>query len=145
MSDTYSIASKRIDEFESTMRAHFEAMDCRDCEDHLLLGIEAFRWVESAQHGAARAMAANGFSQQLYDAITALYRRWLQPCASTIEWAESHRENNYDVRFLAEFKRCCTRASAYLGAVEHEQLSGAPIDLSVNNAEAFRSFPEKRT
>ena len=47
------VARGRVDKYagESVdlMRQHAEAMECRDCEDYLKRGIDAFKWVQRAQ------------------------------------------------------------------------------------------------
>ncbi|HEY5314199.1 MAG TPA: hypothetical protein VIK18_16825 [Pirellulales bacterium] len=144
MAKAYEIASSRVAEYDSAMRAHLQAVDCFDCEDRLLLGIEAFRWIESAQQAATREMAAKGFSQQTYDTVTELYRRWLRPCANAMMSAEQHVGNSFEIRYLEEFKRSCRRAEAFLAAVDHEQLCGTPVRLSVTNSEALRALTDKQ-
>ena len=71
------------------LQAHTEAMDCRDCEDYLRLGLQAFNWLRTARkHIAEDIHSGQGvFNEELEQSITELYANWLEPCAEAEEWA----------------------------------------------------------
>ena len=64
------------------LREHAEAMESRDCDEFLHLGIEAFRWLEKARDDIDADILAGRavYDPELEATITRLYERWLAPC-----------------------------------------------------------------
>lgn len=135
----YEIATKRVGEYSSLMAGHARAMDCRDCEDHLLLGVEAFHWIERAKDDTVRAIAnAEAELQGACKALERLYRDWLAPCERAIQWAQAVAASNCGIPNYGTFLECCNRARAFLLALEVESLHGG-LTLSQPNGEALRA------
>ncbi len=64
------------------LHEHAEAMELRDCDELLRVGIEAFRWLEQARADIRADVLAGRsvYDPQLEAAITRLYERWIAPC-----------------------------------------------------------------
>ena len=94
------------------LQAHTEAMDCRDCEDYLRLGLQAFNWLRTAcKHIAEDIHSGQGvFNEELEQSITELYANWLEPCAEAEEWAAQQEHRGYTVDTATEFRGCCQEA-----------------------------------
>ena len=60
------------------LRDHAEAMECRDCEDYLRLGVQAFNWLRTAcRHIEDDILAGQAeYDEQLEQSITELYVNW---------------------------------------------------------------------
>ena len=104
------------DRTERLLKDHKEAMECRDCEDFLRLGIEAFRWLQKA-HQSIQDDVYHGRS--VYDdafehAITKLYQLWLKPYNTAQRWMKSLQGHGFELDKADHFARCCHEASAIL-------------------------------
>ena len=66
------------------LQAHAQAMECRDCEDYLRLGLQAFRWLRTAhQHLQEDVLLGKAaYDDELEQSLTGLYESWLEPCAA---------------------------------------------------------------
>ncbi|MCE9555512.1 MAG: hypothetical protein K8T91_19365 [Planctomycetes bacterium] len=90
------------------MEQHGQAMECRDCESFLQLGIDAFRWLNRADE-EIRSRIYKGkvqFNQDVDDAIGILYEAWLGPCDVVQQCIKKQVERGFDVENLTEFQAC---------------------------------------
>lgn len=116
------------------MRQHRQAMDCRDCESFLQLGIDAFDWIVRADQVLRGAMyqGFEGFDHnEAEDAIRALCRSWLAPCTRANEWAVVQNQRDFRVDNLDRFRQCCAEMQAIVNAqdAKEEPLPDALADL----------------
>ena len=93
-------------ESDDLMLRHAEAIDCRDCEDLLQLGIDAFKWLGRADR-VIRSAVYRGLAE--YDpsldvALAALYAEWLKPCTFAEGWIAQQEQRGFRVDNLAEFR-----------------------------------------
>jgi hypothetical protein len=87
-------------------------MECRDCEDFLQLGIEAFTWIERA-HGNLRESIYGGksvFDPEAESLLTELYESWLRPYADAEKWAQAQAQRGYFPDNLTAFRACREKA-----------------------------------
>jgi len=106
---TLSMARDHVGMFsDQVMRAHEEAMDCRDCEDFLKMGIEAFRWIERAHNNIYQSIYDGDtvFDHELDESLTKLYESWLTPCAHAEKWIAVQVSRGYYPDNLTEFRTC---------------------------------------
>ena len=91
------------------MRSHHEAMECRDCEDFLQLGIGAFKWIQRAEDSIRTAVCDGivAFDVEIDKAITRLYHSWLGPCPDAEKWIKAQIDRGYRPDNLDEFRKCC--------------------------------------
>jgi hypothetical protein len=97
---------------EEILAQYREAMESGNCEDHLQLGIEAFRWIERAEQRVEQA-AYEGkitYEPKCARAITDLYEAWLVPCDAAEERIQALLSRGYDIENVAEFRECCVEA-----------------------------------
>jgi hypothetical protein len=99
--------------------AHREAMDCRDCEDFLQLGIDAFQWVMRADQVLRRATFEGKAAfdpAQAEAGIRALCALWLKPCEPANRWISLQESRGFKVDNVERFHECCTEMRAIVAA-----------------------------
>ncbi len=126
-------------ESEDLMRRHAEAIDCRDCEDFLQLGIDAFDWLNRADESIRRAIL-NGRAE--YDpkaerTLLEMYARWLRPCEHAERWIAVQAKRGFHVDNSGRFRECCVDVRAI---VEDNNLlnNDAIIKLRDDAVDAYR-------
>lgn len=97
----YRQAEKRThdfrDESSQVMGDHANAMDCRDCEDFLRLGISAFYWLQRAET-VLRESIYNGDrveDHEVSEMLSILYDAWLAPAEVAKEWIAQLADMDY--------------------------------------------------
>ncbi len=105
------LAKKHVEEYskqDSIKALHNEAMECRDCEDWLEIGLEAFRWLKQADQ-TIRQAAVEGFavSSSAPNSIATLYRAWLRPCDRAEGLAKEQIGRGFRLKNLTEFREAC--------------------------------------
>jgi hypothetical protein len=97
------------DESVGLMAQHTEAMDCRDCEDFLKLGVDAFQWLTRADDmlSAAAHDGLLDFTPELRAALGELYESWLRPCDAAERWIATLEQAGFTPEHLAEFRAAC--------------------------------------
>lgn len=126
MDYSLQIASNHVDRYrrrdEKLMVEHRQAMECRDCEEFLQSGIEAFNWLAHADMTMREASVLGlEVPQDTVSALETLYRVWLLPCAHAEEMIAKQRERGYEPSNIQEFRDAChkgRRAVAKLDALE---------------------------
>ena len=114
----FRTAKKHVDSYSeesaNLMAAHDEAMDCRDCEAFLQMGIDAFDWLMRADRAYHMAMYRSEIDHdpKLEDALARLCEGWLVPCEFAERWIERQLTNGYQIDNLEGFRRCVTEMSA---------------------------------
>lgn len=126
-------------ECEELMARHAEAMDCRDCEDFLQLGIDAFRWLGRAdvQYRMRVYRGVAEYDAKFEEDLAALYRLWLKPCDYALQWAEKQLRLEYRLDNLEEFKRCVEEAKALIDP--NEEVTDGIAVLRDEAIEEFRA------
>lgn len=96
------------DQSRELLAEHCMAMECRDCEDFLQLGIDAFRWIQRAYDHMRQCVYDKkvAFSQEAENAVTDLYASWLLPCNHAQKWAQIQLDRGYYPDNLDEFRQC---------------------------------------
>ena len=108
--------SQSRDRVEQLLKDHEKAMECRDCEDFLCLGIEAFQWLQKA-HQSIQDDVYHGrsvYDEHVEHAITKLYQGWLKPYHTAERWMTSLQGQGFELDKAVDFVRCCHQASAIL-------------------------------
>ena len=100
---------------DEVMTDYGQAMDCRDCEAFLQLGIDAFNWVIRADQIARQAMfegTADFDHDAAEDGICALCRLWLKSCDRAEKWIALQLSRNLNVDNLDRFRECYAQMHA---------------------------------
>ena len=118
-------------ESNDLMEAHQEAMDCRDCEALLQLGIEAFGWIIRADRVNRDAVykGVKEYDPGIDDEIAALCRDWLVPCDYAEKWIAKQLERGYQIGNLGEFRKCCQEMQAIVEA--QAEGDGEPLPIAM--------------
>ncbi len=108
-----SLARHRAEQF---LKDHKEAMECRDCEDFLRLGIEAFQWLQKAHRNIQDDVyqGRSVFDEHVEHSITKLYQRRLKPYSTAQRWMNRLQDQGFELDNAIEFVRSCQEASAIL-------------------------------
>ena len=132
MTHDYSLqlAQKRVDDYrrkDETIAAHEDAMACRDCEDFLESGIEAFKWLRRADLTLREAAVAGiQVPDDAPEAIASLYRAWLVPCPHAQQRIKQQVERDFRLRNLREFQEACEYVKQQVRLLDmDDQLEGA--------------------
>lgn len=94
---------------DSWKQQHTEAMDCRDCEEFIQSGLEAFKWLCRSEQ-LVRQASYRGlcqFDDDTRSAFDMLYRAWLKPCDFAEEWIQKQVARGYTLDNLEEFRDAC--------------------------------------
>src|SRR5690606_16090765 len=78
-------------EFAEWKNNHAVAMECRDCEEFIAIGIKAFRSIENAEKDFWELANADQveYTTEAQSTIDMLYQSWMAPCESVKAWAAS--------------------------------------------------------
>jgi hypothetical protein len=96
------------------MRRHAEAIDCRDCEDFLQLGIDAFDWLNRADESIRRAILSGRaeYDPKVERTLLVMYTRWLKPCEHAEKWIAVQEKRGFRVENVERFRECCAEVRA---------------------------------
>ena len=119
MSDTlvfdlaYLKVSRYAHEFDDVITRHEDAMECRDCEERLQRGIDALRWLQSAERTLRQAdyEGLRTFSPEAQQALYNLYEMWLATCEPANKWIAALGTKGYVPDNLALFTEACESAT----------------------------------
>lgn len=114
------------------MAKHAEAMDCRDCEAFLQIGIDAFDWLMRADRVIRMAIyrGDRDFDPKIEDALRLLCKLWLKPCEFAKQWIALQQQKGYDIDNLAEFRRCMEEMQAIVGSNAGESDGAIPEHIA---------------
>jgi hypothetical protein len=135
-------------EADDVMAEHQEAMDCRDCEAYLQLGIDAFEWLIRADAAFRRGYANNEmeFDEEVALAFQELARLWLRPSARADNWAMTQIAKGFTIGNLDRFRICCKEMQAIVEfhetAPEEAQL---PTPLASLRDQALTDYANGKT
>jgi hypothetical protein len=98
-----------IDQFEKLIKQHIHAMECRDCEDFLQSGIDAFKWIQRARQNYQQSIFDGQASHniKIENQFTQLYQNWLTPCDNAEKWIKLQIDRGFYPDNLKEFRACC--------------------------------------
>ncbi len=106
-------AQEQVDFYSSQtselLSRHDEAMECRDCEDLLELGIGAFKWISRAEE-SWRSKIYDGeaaFDSETDKALTTLYEAWLRSYECAEQNIGAQIQRGYYPDNLDKFRACC--------------------------------------
>src|SRR5215203_4710796 len=87
-------ARRHVDELESLMQAHTEAMDCQDCDALLQMIADAFLWINKADNAYRKLLyeESSEVPADMEQVIDLMFRVLLRACEMADEWInEVHR------------------------------------------------------
>lgn len=121
------IARSRVKDYtdeSDLMKQHHQAMDCRDCEAFLQLGIDAFTWLIRADRDIRSAAFDKKieWGEQFDEAFEALFRSWLEPCGFADDWIKVQLQRGSSVDNLAKFRECCEQVEAIVESFQETDL-----------------------
>jgi hypothetical protein len=130
------------DEGDELLERHERAMDCRDCESFLQLGIDAFKWLCRADEEIRKGIFSGEvqYKEDMDSAIAALYKLWLRPCVFAEQWIRHQLQHELKIDNLAAFRECQEEVRAIVE--ENNDVSG---DLLKLRDEAIRSHQAGNT
>ena len=133
---------------DDVVQQHSEAMDCRDCEAFLQLGIDAFNWVIRADQ-VTRQVMFSGDSDFVPDdveaAIRALCKLWLKPCDRANQWVAVQHSRGFKVDNLDAFRNCCVEMRAIVKAQETEGNEDLPAKMAILRDQAIEEHRNGQT
>lgn len=123
------------------------ALDCRDCEAFLQMGIDAFDWLERAEH-ALRAAAAEGafdYTAEVVEKFKSLAKWWLRPCDRAERWIKVQLERGFSIANLDRFRQCHEEMLAIVAFDETSEQQPMPEALIALRDAALREFHDGET
>ena len=129
----------------SLMAAHAEAMDCRDCEAFLQMGIDAFKWLLRADrdHRLAVYRGEAQFSPEFDAELQRLCGRWLVPCDFAEKWIANQLAKDFAIDNLEEFRNCVTEMQAIVNS--HRGKDNLPEQIAVHRDSAIQEYRNGET
>jgi hypothetical protein len=94
---------------DGVIEEHKQAMDCRDCETYLQLGIDAFDWLIRADQIARKAIFSGSTAidpDQVEAEIGRLCRTWLDSGDRANAWIALQQSRGFAVENLDRFREC---------------------------------------
>lgn len=128
-------AQDRVAEYaQEVLAAHDEAMECRECETLLQLGIDAFNWLMLVDRQVREGMFQYGvaFDPGVDSAIKQLCRAWLKAGDAAEKRVEVHLARGFQVENLPTFRECCAEMAAIVESFDDAPAMSLPpamIDL----------------
>ena len=100
-------------------------MECRDCEEFLLQGMTAFRWLRHAEETFRQAALENLCTSQedmellkgAMEALNILFAAWLRPREDT-EKRIASLAGQFDVAHAADFRAACEYVQRKMQKIE---------------------------
>jgi hypothetical protein len=135
-------------EFEDVMLPQREeAIDCRDCEAFLQLGIDAFEWICRADLAlrAAAATGADEYTQRLDESLKEFCKRWLAPREHAEAWIKRQLDRGFEVGNLAKFRQCCEEMRAIVKFNSDHADKQIPDALIPLRDQALKDFDNGQT
>jgi hypothetical protein len=104
-------AQKHVKNYEAetaVMMAHYQAMECLDCEAYLDLGIDAFGWIIKATKDVRKsALKSDDDGIDEAEKLLRMLRKiWLGPCDWAEQWAELQIQRGFALPNLEKFRQC---------------------------------------
>jgi hypothetical protein len=95
---------------------HHDAMECRDCEEFLQKGIDAYKWLSRAEEAFLQADADGviELTDEIEQSVKKLYEGWQQPCTFAEKWIATLTQRDYCIDNLPEFRHCCSLVRDWL-------------------------------
>ncbi len=127
---TLELAKKHVSKYaeqDRIMAQHCSAMKCRDCEDFLQLGIEAYQWIARADQ-TLRQAAVEGLDvpEEAKDVLCKLYTSWLTSCAHAEDRIREQEQQGFTVANAGRFRESRENVEQQLRVLEaHEALDEA--------------------
>jgi hypothetical protein len=133
---------------EGRLREHHEAMECRDCEDFLQLGIDAFDWIVRAdqliREAAYRNVAGLDYAQA-ERAVRTLCEAWLKPCKQAQAIIAGQTERGFCIENLARFRKCCEEMQAIVKAQTSTEEEVIPDPITQLRDDAIQEYRDGQT
>ena len=109
-------------------------MECRDCEEFLAEGIEAFRWLRTAEDIMREGdyQGVFEFTAELQKVLDLLYSAWLVPLEFVENWISSLAARGYTPKNLPKFRKVCEEAEVHRRAPQLAKSSDRHPDFSFN-------------
>lgn len=125
------VSVRDVNRLSHLIDAHREAMDCRDCEAFLQLGIDAFNWLVRADKLLRKAECANHAENaaKVHNCIQTLLIAWLETCDAANKWVREQLRRGFTVDNLDEFRKCEEEVRAIVDSFENDSLTDAMCDL----------------
>lgn len=157
-------AKSRVHEYEQYGHEHesdnllvrcAEANECRDLEDFLKLGIDAYDWIERADLWLRGAVASGALpsdeENSVIAAIDTLCRGWLRPCNFARAWIARIQGKGFKIDNVDRFHECCRQMESIVDSLAEDAhvMSDALIDMETaalkehRNGETAEFFPEE--
>lgn len=147
----FRTAEQRVGNFADEsdwFRLHEQAMECRDCEDVLRIGIEAFEWLNRADETVRGDVIRGLVSHDPQDdqRLGSLFRRWLASCEKVNHWIHQLQSRGFEVENVEDFCRCETEARAMVAYLDDDSPAGVlPDRMSDLRDEAIREYDDGET
>jgi hypothetical protein len=134
-------------ESEDVMQRHAEAMDCRNCEAFLQMGIDAFEWLMRADRAFRMAIyrGEKEYEADSEKSLRILCRNWLVPCDVAEKWIETQQTKGYEIDNLDEFRRCVSEITAIVDADEEGDNAPLPEQIAMFRDSAIEEFRNGQT
>lgn len=130
--DALLTAKKRLSEFEldeSLMIAHAEAMFCRDCEEHVQHGLEAFSWVELVAHQAERGERFSNLSvDELRLVVAQLFVDWLKRAEQAKGWVDKCTGIGFTIENTSKLLACIDSAHDWIESYDLQMIASRSFE-----------------
>jgi hypothetical protein len=126
-------------EYDELTASHREAMDCRDCEAFLQLGIDAFKWLgrADAQYRMCMFKGLTEHDPVFEEHLALLYKLWLRPGPFANQWIQTQLQREYRPDNLEAFQECVEEVRAIVKP--NDEVSGEIAILRDGAIEDFRA------
>ncbi len=123
------LAKKFVEQYESRfeeiMHRHSEAMECRDCQEFLVEGLNAYRWLRNAEETFRQAAVENlctteedmELLKKGIEALNVLFAAWLRP-REDAEKRIANLAGQFDVAHATNFRAACEYAQRKIQKIE---------------------------
>lgn len=123
------------DECRDVLKDHAEAMNCRDCEEFLQKGINAFKFLRYAEEVMRQAdyRGIESFTEELRETVGKLYGAWSGPCEMAEKWITALDKEGYVPDNLKAFREACDQVQEIVEQQEWRGRSAHARNLSTSD------------
>lgn len=109
---------------DALMADHQAAMECRDCEDFLQLGISSYEWLAKSEQTLREASYGGQieFTPELRDLIDSLYVIWQTPCSKAESLIQQTQSRGFRLDNLDRFREVCAIVDEEIQTREWQKL-----------------------
>jgi hypothetical protein len=137
------LARRKVNQFDDVLALHHEALACQECEDAILVGLQAWRWIERAEEILLEGEDENivAYSPEAHAELHREYTQWLAASDQLLRVGQRHVAAGFKLPRLAELQVAADRVRQWLATQAALEASPLTHDELLRRAHAGCGAP----